>query len=129
MIFGVAAGLGESFKVDAIYFRLLFILLVLFFGTGILVYLLLAVLLKDIPVKNPDETEKSTLSLSEGVVKDTIHGIPETMRNTFQGIPKVGNSLFSFVSSLFFFFVFGILGFFFAGFAIASIVGSSVLIS
>lgn len=47
MIFGVAAGLAHYLKLDPVIIRLLFVLLTLAGGHGILIYLVLAVIMPD----------------------------------------------------------------------------------
>ncbi|KUF39419.1 PspC domain-containing protein [Myroides marinus] len=41
MVGGVLAGLGHYFKIDTVWMRIIFMILVLFYGTGILLYLIL----------------------------------------------------------------------------------------
>jgi phage shock protein PspC (stress-responsive transcriptional regulator) len=41
IIGGVCGGLGDYFGIDPVLFRLAFVLLVLMFGTGVLAYLIL----------------------------------------------------------------------------------------
>lgn len=45
VIFGVCAGLGDYFEINAVWFRILFITSLFFFGSGIIVYIALAVIL------------------------------------------------------------------------------------
>lgn len=47
VIFGVCAGLGERFGIDPFYVRILFIAFFFLFGSSVLVYLLLALIMKD----------------------------------------------------------------------------------
>ncbi|MFZ3233718.1 MAG: PspC domain-containing protein [Patescibacteria group bacterium] len=47
IIFGVCAGLGDKFEIDPFFIRLLFVFLFFFYGTGVLAYLVLALLMKD----------------------------------------------------------------------------------
>ncbi len=44
-LFGVCGGLGEYFDIDPTIIRILFIISVLFFGTGVLLYLILAIVM------------------------------------------------------------------------------------
>ncbi|MCB0489489.1 MAG: PspC domain-containing protein [Cyclobacteriaceae bacterium] len=46
-LFGVCSGLANYFDVDPTIMRVLFIIAVLGFGTGILIYLILAVVMPD----------------------------------------------------------------------------------
>jgi phage shock protein C len=49
-IFGVCGGLGSYFEVDPVIFRIGFVIGVIFFGSGLLLYLLLAILM---PAERP----------------------------------------------------------------------------
>jgi phage shock protein PspC (stress-responsive transcriptional regulator) len=47
VVFGVCGGLGEYFEVDSLILRILFILLTFTGGSGIIIYLILAVIIPD----------------------------------------------------------------------------------
>jgi len=47
MIFGVASGIAEYFNLDPVIIRLLFVLLTLTGGHGVLVYLILAIFMPE----------------------------------------------------------------------------------
>ncbi len=49
MIFGVCGALGEYFGIDPTIFRILFFISIIFYGTGLLLYLILAIV---IPAEN-----------------------------------------------------------------------------
>ena len=46
-IFGVCSGLGEYFDIDPTVVRVLFLASVLLFGTGVLLYIILAIVMPD----------------------------------------------------------------------------------
>jgi phage shock protein C len=46
-IFGVCGGLGEYFGLDPTLIRILFVISVLIFGTGLLLYIILAIVMPD----------------------------------------------------------------------------------
>jgi phage shock protein C len=46
-IFGVCGGLGEYFSLDPTLIRILFVISVLIFGTGLLLYIILAIVMPD----------------------------------------------------------------------------------
>ncbi len=48
-IFGVCSGLGEYFEIDPTIVRILFLASVLLFGTGVLLYIILAIVMPDEP--------------------------------------------------------------------------------
>ncbi|MBU1706995.1 PspC domain-containing protein [bacterium] len=49
-IAGICGGLGDYFNIDPTIFRLLWIFLLLFYGTGILIYLILWIVIPQEPV-------------------------------------------------------------------------------
>lgn len=48
-IFGVCSGLGEYFEIDPTVVRLIFLGALLLFGTGVLLYIVLAIVMPDKP--------------------------------------------------------------------------------
>ena len=52
MIGGVCGGLGEFFGIDSTLIRLLFVLLVIFGGSGLLVYLVMLVIVPETPLSD-----------------------------------------------------------------------------
>ncbi|MCC6384309.1 MAG: PspC domain-containing protein [Bacteroidia bacterium] len=46
-IFGVCSGLADYFGTDPTIVRVIFVILLLFFGTGVLLYLILALIIPD----------------------------------------------------------------------------------
>lgn len=52
MIFGVCGGLGEYFKVDPVFIRVLFMLLVIPTGVSAFLYVLMAILIPIEPVQS-----------------------------------------------------------------------------
>ena len=57
MLFGVCGGLGNYFNADPTVVRLLFVLAAVFFGHGLIAYLLLALLVPIEPEAAPVATE------------------------------------------------------------------------
>ncbi|HNY35932.1 MAG TPA: PspC domain-containing protein [Candidatus Pacearchaeota archaeon] len=77
IIFGVCGGLGEYFEVDPLIFRILFILLTFTGGSGIIIYLILAIMIPDSEGKinkNMGEvvsgTQEKTQQLAEEIKKN-----------------------------------------------------------
>jgi len=56
-IAGVCGGLGEYFQMDSVFFRILFLVIVLLGGMGILVYLIMWVI---VPMNNAETVQIST---------------------------------------------------------------------
>jgi phage shock protein C len=47
MIFGVCGGLGDYFEIDPVVFRAGFLIALIVFGSGLLIYLILALIMPD----------------------------------------------------------------------------------
>lgn len=62
VIFGVCGGLGEYFEVDPLIIRILFLLLSFSAGTGVIIYLILAVI---IPEANGEKKSKKNGDIIE----------------------------------------------------------------
>lgn len=78
MIFGVCAGLGEKFDVDPFFIRLLFVFFFFFYGTGVLAYLALAVLMKDrAKIDNPEAFAEKRVRQGVTAATDAIGSVPE----------------------------------------------------
>ena len=59
MIGGVCGGLGNFFQVDPIIFRLIFVLMLLGAGSGVLVYIIMMLIIPEEPIEiEPVETIK-----------------------------------------------------------------------
>ena len=67
VIFGVCGGLGEYFNIDPLLFRIIFILLVLGAGSGILVYLVLAFLIPLNPSATPAPDQGNNIDVKKRV--------------------------------------------------------------
>lgn len=63
MIAGVCGGLGEYFDVDPLIFRLIFAVMIIFGGTGVLAYIILWILIPE------DSEQRSTKDLGENIKK------------------------------------------------------------
>jgi phage shock protein C len=57
IIWGVCGGLGEYFKIDSVIIRILFILMFLAWGTGLLFYIILAIMMPK-PSKKTEVVEE-----------------------------------------------------------------------
>lgn len=78
MIFGVCAGLGEKFDVDPFFIRLLFVFLFFFYGTGVLAYLALAVLMKDrAKIENPEAFAEKRVREGVTAAAGVIGSVPQ----------------------------------------------------
>ncbi|HSW98602.1 MAG TPA: PspC domain-containing protein [Candidatus Saccharimonadales bacterium] len=90
MVAGVAAGLGAYFKLDPILFRILFIVLTLSGGAGIVVYLVLWLLVP--PVKSgSDRLRLNGKPVTVENIKETVAraDIPGAANHVAKGLEKV----------------------------------------
>ncbi|NRA94025.1 MAG: PspC domain-containing protein [Psychroserpens sp.] len=135
---GVSAGLGHYFGIDALWIRLIWILLIIGAGTGVLLYILLWVLVPEAKTTSEKLTmtgEPVNISNIEKKIKDGFDSVSQTVSDTVKNVdlPKQGQKIKS--SSKGFFDTIGdIIMFFFKVFAkfigiILIIVGASTLIS
>jgi phage shock protein C len=76
VIFGVCGGLGEYFEIDPLVVRILFILLTFTGGSGIVIYLILAIMIPDSEGDRKtvsdviSETQEKTQELAEEIKKN-----------------------------------------------------------
>lgn len=82
MIAGVCGGLGEYFNVDPVLLRIAFVILILFSGTGLILYLILAIVVPNEP--EPGEVEKKA-DFEEGV-KDIAEGTKKMAEEAVKSI-------------------------------------------
>ncbi|MDD4859210.1 MAG: PspC domain-containing protein [Dehalococcoidales bacterium] len=86
IIWGVCGGLAEYFKIDPTIVRLVFVLLALANGVGIVIYLVMAVVvpLKGSKVGTPQETVRENVV----EIKETAEEFGKEIRSTFEGEEK-----------------------------------------
>ncbi|WP_425077027.1 PspC domain-containing protein [Psychroserpens sp. S379A] len=135
---GVSAGLGHYFGIDAIWIRLIWILLIFGAGTGVLLYILLWVLVPEAKTTSEKLTmtgEPVNISNIEKKIKDGFDSVSQTVSDTVKNVdlPKQGQKIKS-SSKTFFDTIGDIIMFFFKVFAkfigiILIIVGAATLIS
>lgn len=65
IIAGVCGGLGDYFEIDSIFFRVAFVLAAFFGGSGILIYLILALVIPEAENSDNDKSPKSTQPTKE----------------------------------------------------------------
>ncbi|MHC5309412.1 PspC domain-containing protein [Myroides sp. LJL116] len=97
---GVLSGLGHYFQIDPVWLRIIFVVLVLFFGTGVLLYFILWIIIPPArttaqilqmegqPInidtiqnsvkKNMDEFQKKMDSLDMDPIKERVRGVGES---------------------------------------------------
>lgn len=80
VIAGVCGGIGEYFNIDPVWIRLIFVLLVLLQGTGILVYIIAWVLVPE----NPEQT-KTKKTKAENAVEKVINKVDKRSRDDDRG--------------------------------------------
>ena len=75
-IAGVAGGLGEYFHIDSTLIRIVFVLLTIFGGSGIILYILLWLLLpSDTSINNPKEHIQNNINEMKERAKSFAHDI------------------------------------------------------
>ena len=135
---GVSSGLGHYFGIDAIWIRLIWILLIFGAGTGVLLYILLWILVPEAKTTSEKLTmtgEPVNISNIEKKIKDGFDSVSQTVSDTVKHVdlPKQGKKIKS-SSKTFFDTIGDIIMFFFKIFAkfigiILIIVGAVTLIS
>jgi phage shock protein PspC (stress-responsive transcriptional regulator) len=135
---GVSSGLGHYFGIDAIWIRLIWIILIFGAGTGVLLYILLWILVPEAKTTSEKLTmtgEPVNISNIEKKIKDGFENVSQTVSDTVKNVdlPKQGQRIKS-TSKTFFDTIGDIIMFFFKVFAkfigiILIIVGAGTLIS
>lgn len=78
MIFGVCGGLGEYFNIDPVIIRIIFVILAIFgAGSGVLAYIILAIVIPEKPDKNTKKTERKT----EEVIEENVEKLAKEVEN------------------------------------------------
>ena len=135
---GVSSGLGHYFGIDALWVRLIWIILIFGAGTGVLLYILLWILVPEAKTTSEKLTmtgEPVNISNIEKKIKDGFDSVSQTVSDTVKNVdlPKQGQRIKS-SSKTFFDTIGDIIMFFFKVFAkfigiILIIVGATTLIS
>ena len=101
----MCAGLGDKFDVDPFFIRLLFVFLFFFYGTGVLAYLVLAILMKD--KSKISATGNGTNEVPQSASKTGAEGLPPIAAKVSEAI----GGTFALAWSVAAFFFFGFLAF------------------
>ncbi len=86
MIFGVCSGIGDFFNIDPVVIRLLMVILtVCSFGTGVLVYLVAAIIIPGRPYADDDRywENRNWRNANERGSRWADDGYHESSRNTY----------------------------------------------
>ena len=77
VIAGVAGGLGEYFNIDPTIIRIIFILLTIFGGSGLIIYVVLWLIIpsKSQTVEHPQDTIRSNIEDMKSTTKTFAHSI------------------------------------------------------
>lgn len=81
MIAGVCGGLGEYFNVDPVLLRIAFVVLTFFSGSGLILYLILAVVV-------PSEPESSEKVAKKEGIEEKVKGIAEGVKKMADEVVK-----------------------------------------
>ncbi|UMY65667.1 MULTISPECIES: PspC domain-containing protein [unclassified Flavobacterium] len=113
IIGGVLAGLGHYFGIDKVWLRVLFVILLCVFGTGIIAYLVMWIVMPEAVTtteKLEMRGEPITISNIERKVREEIEGLSERFRNAdyaqmgdsiHKGATKVGSTIGDIFISIF----------------------------
>ncbi len=82
IIAGVAGGLGEYFNVDSTIIRIIFVLLTLFGGSGILIYLILWILIPS--SSSIDHLSDQTIKQNVEEIKGKVKEYASNVKNNYQ---------------------------------------------
>ena len=94
MIGGVLSGLGYYFGIDKVWLRVLFLVCVLFYGTGILAYIILWIVMPEAQTtteKLEMKGEPITISNIEKKVREEFENVSDRIKNT--DFDKMGNQV------------------------------------
>ncbi|HEX2921700.1 MAG TPA: PspC domain-containing protein [Bacteroidales bacterium] len=91
VIAGVSGGLGAYLNTDPVLFRILFILLLLFFGTGFFIYLILWI---SVPVADTDSKKKEMHGSAYYERRNTINQSGESNNGISEIIRAIGKVFF-----------------------------------
>ena len=94
MIGGVLSGLGYYFGIDKVWLRVLFLLCVFFYGTGILAYIILWIVMPEAVTTSEKlemKGEPITISNIEKKVREEFENVSDRIKNT--DFDKMGNQV------------------------------------
>lgn len=81
---GVCGGLGKYFEIDSLIFRLIFILLTIFAGSGVIIYIIFWILMPEDGEKRPNdigESIKEGASRMADEIKEKTKGVDKNDRD------------------------------------------------
>jgi|Deesub1362A_J573_1020465.scaffolds.fasta_scaffold00403_38 phage shock protein C len=89
IIFGVCGGLARYFDVDPTIIRLIFIVATIYHGSGILLYILLAIIIPEKPKTDEDVSEKDS-EVSVDIDRHSFENVDERKKLFALGLIVVG---------------------------------------
>jgi phage shock protein PspC (stress-responsive transcriptional regulator) len=96
MIGGVAGGLAEYFEIDPVIVRLLFVLAVIFGGSGILAYIILWIVIPQRPyIITPFNSQKDSKGSEDKSESDDSKNNSEPKMNSFTVKPQNNKTVFA----------------------------------
>jgi phage shock protein C len=94
MIFGVCGGLGEYFNIDPVIMRIIFVILAVWGGSGVLIYIILAIV---IPEK-PDTSKRNTKNKStEEVIEENVEKLAKDVESVAKKHSSSSEMLFGLI--------------------------------
>lgn len=93
MIAGVCGGLGKYFGIDPVLLRIVFVVLTFFRGSGVILYLILAIVVPNEPEEGKEgEKLKDSIRFKEGVV-DLTEGAKKMSEEFVRGTEQLAEAL------------------------------------
>lgn len=88
MIFGVCGGLGEYFDIDPVIMRLIFVVLGLWGGAGILLYLIGALVIPENPTQKSEPKEKINNEEKIDNIGEKMDHLASEIKNQVKNVNK-----------------------------------------
>lgn len=83
MIGGVCGGLGEYFNIDSTIVRLIFALIVIYGGSGLILYIILWIVVPS--ESNTKDTPEKTIEKNKGEIKEKAKGVVNKITTDTKG--------------------------------------------
>lgn len=94
IIFGVCGGLGEYFNIDPVIMRIIFVILAVWGGSGILIYIILAIV---IPEKSNISKKNAKNRPTEDVIEENVEKLAKEVENVAKKHSSNSDKLFGFL--------------------------------
>lgn len=96
VIFGVCGGLGEYFSIDPVIVRIIFVVLAVWGGSGILAYIILAIVIPEVPFKK-GEKASSKDKKTERAIEENVDKLAKDVEEATRRHPERGEMVFGLI--------------------------------